>query len=248
MSDTGVVRNRLRRPHEPLRTFHPRTSPLGATRRRALETLLPQLGFSVHDDAVPPPLAPDGTLDGEALFGRTAPLVVEIGSGMGEAVLAMASADPDRDYLAVEAHVPGVAALLAALGDSGPTNVRVAQGDALELLRDRVPTASLDAVHAFFPDPWPKARHHKRRLIRPDVVALLRDRLRPGGVLHCATDWPDYAAQMLAVLTADPGLVNTCDGYAPRPPHRPHTRFEERGVTAGRPIADLVFRRAPAPR
>lgn len=212
----------------------------------------PHLGFSVHDVAMPPPLTASGTLDAVALFGRSAPLVLEIGSGMGEAVLAMAGADPARDYLAVEAHVPGVASLLVRLERGGPPNVRVAHGDALDLLRERIGDGSLDAVHAFFPDPWPKARHHKRRLVQPDNVALIRSRLRPGGVLHCATDWPEYAEHMLAVLSADPGLVNTGlvntgDGYAARPAHRPVTKFETRGVAAGRPIADLVFARAPRP-
>lgn len=205
----------------------------------------PRLGFSVHDAARRPPLTASGLLDAVALFGRSAPLVVEIGSGMGEAVVAMAAADPARDYLAVEAHVPGVANLLVRLTAGGLTNVRVAHGDALDLLRERIGPGTLDAVHAFFPDPWPKARHHKRRLVQPDRVALIAACLRPGGVLHCATDWPEYAEHMLAVLSAEPGLVNTCAGYAPRPPARPITRFEERGIAAGRPIADLVFTARP---
>lgn len=229
-------------PHGPLRTFHPRRSPLGPARRDALERLWPRLGFSVHDDARTP-LAPDGALDRAALFGRDAPLVVEIGSGMGEAVAAMAAADPDRDYLAVEAHLPGVANLLLLLEAGGVTNVRLAHGDALELLRRRVPEASLDAVHVFFPDPWPKARHHKRRIIAPEHVALLRSRLVPGGVLHCATDWAPYAEVMLATLTADPGLENLHDGYAPRPAHRPTTHFERRGLELGHEVADVVVRR-----
>lgn len=239
----GVVRNRLRAPHEPLRTFHPRRAVLSPQREAALQSL-PTFGFSVHDDAAPLPLTPGGLLDTAALFGRTAPVVLEIGSGMGEAVLAMAAADPARDYLAVEAHVPGVASVLMALLGGGPANVRIAHGDALDLLRARVAPDSLDAVHAFFPDPWPKARHHKRRLVQPAHVALIRSRLRPGGVLHCATDWPEYADRMLEVLTADPGLVNAHAGFAPRPAHRPVTRFETRGVAAGRPVADLVVVRS----
>lgn len=241
----GVVRNRLRAPHEPLRTFHPRHSPLGPARQQALDAMWPRLGFSVHDPMRRPPLTPAGELDAASLFGRTAPLVVEIGSGMGEAITAMAAADPARDYLAVEAHVPGVASLLVRLADGGPSNVRVAHGDALDLLRQHIAPGTLDAVHAYFPDPWPKARHHKRRLVQPAHVALIAARLRPGGVLHCATDWPEYAEHMLAVLTADPRLANAGVGYAPRPPARPLTRFEQRGLDAGRPIADLVFRRLP---
>ena len=237
------MRNRLRAPHEPLRTFHPRRSPLSTARRHAIETMWPRLGFSVHDPDRLPPTFPDGLLDTSTLFGRTAPVVLEIGFGMGEAVLAMAAADPARDYLAVEAHVPGVANLLVLLGAGGPRNVRVAHGDALELLRSRIAPDSLDAVHAFFPDPWPKARHHKRRLIGPENVAVIRSRIRPGGILHCATDWPEYARTMLTVLTADPGLVDLHNGFAPRPAHRPRTRFEERGLAAGRPASDLIVSR-----
>jgi tRNA (guanine-N7-)-methyltransferase len=237
------MRNRLRTPHEPLRTFHPRRSQLGPARQHAIKTMWPHFGFSVHDPDQPPPLTPDGRLDTTALFGWSAPVVLEIGFGMGEAVLAMASADPARDYLAVEAHVPGVANLLVLLDKGGPGNIRVAHGDALELLRDRITPDSLDAVHAFFPDPWPKTRHHKRRLIQPDNVTLIRSRLRPGGTLHCATDWPEYADAMLAVLTSDPGLTNPHHGFAPRPAHRPRTKFEERALAAGRPVADLIVTR-----
>ena len=149
-----------------------------------MATLWPALGFSVHDDSEgAPPLTATGMLDLPALFGRSAPVVLEIGSGMGEAVAAMAQADPARDYLAVEAHLPGIAHLLGLLDSKGLTNVRVAHGDALDLLRRRVPEGALDAVHIFFPDPWPKAKHHKRRIIQPVHVALLRSRLTPGGTL-----------------------------------------------------------------
>ena len=196
----------------------------------------------MHDGG--PPLGNDGTLDLPRLFGRSAPLVLEIGTGMGEGVVAMARADPARDYLAAEAHVPGVANLLLLLERQEVSNVRVAHGDALELLRNRIAPGSLDAVHAFFPDPWPKARHHKRRLIQPAHVALIRSRLVPGGTLHCATDWEPYAAQMLEVLTADGELVNPFGGPAPRPPHRPVTRFEQRARTQGRPVFDIVVHRA----
>lgn len=223
-----------------VRTFHPRRSPLGPRRAEALTRLWPGYGFEVDDPGQPPPLTAAGTLDTEQLFGRRAPLVVEIGSGMGEAVLAMAAADPARDYLACEAHVPGVANLLVALVDGGPPNVRVAAGDALELLRRWVPAGSLDAVHAFFPDPWPKARHHKRRLLRPDRLTFLASRLTSGGTLHVATDWAPYANQVLAAVDAETTLVNTHDGFAPRPAHRPVTNFERRAATAGRPAFDVV--------
>ena len=223
-----------------MRTFHPRRSPLGPRRAEALARLWPEHGFSVDDPTQPPPLTAAGALDVERLFGRRGPLVVEIGSGMGEAVLAMAAADPGRDYLACEAHVPGVANLLVRLLDDGPGNVRVASGDALELLRRWVPASSLDAVHAFFPDPWPKARHHKRRLLRPDRLAVLASRLVVGGTLHVATDWAPYAEEILAAVEAEPTLANTCRGFAPRPAHRPVTKFEERAAAAGRGALDVV--------
>lgn len=225
-----------------VRTFHPRASALGPRRAAALARLWPAYGFAVDDAAQPSPLTAAGALDREALFGRRAPLVVEIGSGMGEAVLAMAAADPARDYLACEAHVPGVANLLAALTDGGPPNVRVASGDALELLRRWVPEGTLDAVHAFFPDPWPKARHHKRRLLRPDRLAFLASRLVGGGTLHVATDWAPYAREILAAVDAEPTLAGT-GGFAPRPAHRPVTRFEARAATAGRASFDVLATR-----
>ncbi|UZN03930.1 tRNA (guanosine(46)-N7)-methyltransferase TrmB [Cellulomonas sp. S1-8] len=235
-----VFTHRASRPHEPLRTFHPRRTALGTDRTDALERLFPRWGFSVDDARLPPPRTPDGLLDTVALFGRAAPLVVEIGSGMGDATAAMAAADPDRDWLAVEAHQPGVAALLLLVEREGLTNVRVAHGDALRLLRADVAPGSLDAVHAYFPDPWPKARHHKRRLVQPTHVALLRDRLRVGGTLHVATDWADYARQMADVLGGDPDLDG---GVVRRPDHRPVTRFEERGRALGHDVTDVIVRR-----
>ncbi|WP_028046090.1 tRNA (guanosine(46)-N7)-methyltransferase TrmB [Cellulomonas sp. URHE0023] len=225
------------RPHDPLRTYHPRRSSLGPDREEDLRVHFPFLGFSVHDDTG------DGPLDTTSMFGRSAPLVLEIGSGMGETTAVMAAADPDRDYLAVEAHLPGVASLLGLVARGGLTNVRVGHGDALDLVRRALPTESLDAVHVFFPDPWPKARHHKRRLVQPSHVALLRSRLVVGGVLHCATDWVDYADAMLEALSADPFLENTSTGFLDRPPHRPVTKFEQRGLDLGHEVRDLVFRR-----
>lgn len=229
---------------EPIRTFHPRRATLGERRTDALERLWPRYGFSVHDPELGlPPTRPDGTLDAAALFGREAPLVLEIGSGMGDATVVMAAADPGRDYLAVEAHLPGIANLVAMLDEQGLTNVRVAHGDALDLARRVLAPDSLDAVHVYFPDPWPKARHHKRRIIAPAHVALLRSRLTVGGTLHCATDWEPYAEQMLEVVDADPGLTNPHGGYAPRPEHRPVTRFERRGLAAGRAVRDVIATR-----
>ena len=161
---------------------------------------------------------------------------------MGEATAEMAAADPARDYLGVDVHTPGLGNLIVLAEAGGLANVRVARGDVLDLLRDGVAPASLNAVHVFFPDPWPKARHHKRRIIQPSIVALLRDRLEPGGVLHCATDWAEYAERMVEVLDADPGLVNRYPGFAPRKlVGRPVTGYERRGVRDGRAIHDLVY-------
>ncbi|MDG4766643.1 tRNA (guanosine(46)-N7)-methyltransferase TrmB [Solwaraspora sp. WMMD406] len=218
-----------------IRTYHPRRGRLSGRHHDALDRLHHTYGLVVADLPTP--------LDLPAVFGRTAPVVLEIGFGMGDATAAMAGADPDRDYLAVEVHTPGIAHLLALIEQRELTNVRVADGDALDLARRCLPEQSLDAVHAYFPDPWPKSRHHKRRLIQPTNVALLRSRLRRGGRLHCATDWAPYAEVMLATLTADPELFNRHDGYAPRPAYRPETKFERRGTRAGRPAYDLIFER-----
>jgi tRNA (guanine-N7-)-methyltransferase len=218
-------------------TFYPRRGRVSGRHEDALTRLWPTYGVDIA--------APYPPLDTAALFGRDAPLVLEIGSGMGDATVAMAAADPDRDYLAVEVFPPGLGNLLAVVEERGLPNVRVAQGDALHLLRHMIAPDSLAAVHVYFPDPWPKARHHKRRLIQPDNVALLRSRLAVGGVLHCATDWADYAEQMAEVLDAADGLANLHDGFAPRPAHRPVTKFEQRGIAAGRQIFDLLYIRTP---
>jgi tRNA (guanine-N7-)-methyltransferase len=163
---------------------------------------------------------------------------------MGAATAAIAQAHPDTDYLGVEVHTPGVGALLKSIGELGLTNLRIIQHDAVEVLEHMLPDASLDGVHIFFPDPWHKKRHHKRRLIQPDFVALLAKKLKPGGYLHLATDWADYARQMLEVLSAHPQLINTAQDYAPRPAYRPLTKFEQRGVRLGHGVWDLIFRRA----
>jgi tRNA (guanine-N7-)-methyltransferase len=185
-------------------------------------------------------VAPEGDpLELSAVFGRVAPVVLEIGSGMGEATAAMAEADRDRDYLAVEVHRPGVANLLALVDQAELTNVRVVEGDALDLLRQRIHGPQLAAVHIFFPDPWPKTRHHKRRLISPSTVALLRSRLRLGGTIHCATDHEGYAESMLDVLSVDPGLSNVYESYADRGA-RPITKFEQRAAGG---VYELLFAR-----
>ncbi|WP_435871702.1 tRNA (guanosine(46)-N7)-methyltransferase TrmB [Micromonospora echinofusca] len=219
-----------------IRTFHPRRGRMSSRQTEALDRLWPVYALHV-------PERPGTPVDLAALFGRRAPLVLEIGSGMGDTTAEMAAADPGRDYLAVEVHTPGIANLLDLVERHGLRNVRVAQGDALDLVAG-LPETSLDAVHVFFPDPWPKSRHHKRRIIQPAHVALLRSRLVPGGTLHCATDWAEYAEAMRKTLDADPGLVDAHDGFAPRPAHRPVTKFERRALRAGRPIFDLIHRRS----
>jgi tRNA (guanine-N7-)-methyltransferase len=215
--------------HRPIRTFHPRRGRMSARHADAHAALWPALGLTVADGDRTP-------LDLDDLFGRSAPVVLEIGFGMGDSLAATAAADPARDYLGVEVHTPGIGNLLALIEENDLANVRVARGDAIELLH-RIAPGTLDAVHVFFPDPWPKVRHHKRRLIRPDNVVLLRERLRPGGLLHCATDWPDYAAAMAGALDADPFLARAGEDRA----GRPETKFERRGTAAGRPIIDLRY-------
>ena len=167
--------------------------------------------------------------------------MLEIGSGMGEATLEMAAADPGRRYLAVEIHTPGVANLLANIEQRGLTNLSVVSVDALDLCREHIPDASLDAMHVFFPDPWPKARHHKRRLIQPAHVALLSAKLRAGGLLHCATDDLGYAECDAGDADRGAGAAQPVRGYAPRPRSRPVTKFEQRALAAGRTPADLMF-------
>ena len=182
-------------------------------------------------------------LDPTAVFGRSAPLVVEIGFGMGQATAQIAALSPDADFIGIEVHPPGVGALLQRIDAEGLTNLRLVQHDAVAVLEQMIEPATLAGVHVFFPDPWHKKKHHKRRLIQPAFVSLLASRLGPAGALHCATDWQPYAEQMLAVLSAEPTLANTCEAYAPRPAYRPLTKFEQRGLKLGHGVWDLVFKR-----
>lgn len=205
--------------------------------RRAWDELWPTYGRDLDDL---------GDLDIDAWFGRSAPLVVEIGTGMGETTAQLAVAAPDVDHLGVEVYRPGLASLLMRIEAAGITNLRLVRGDAVRLLREHVPAGSVDAIRVYFPDPWPKARHQKRRLIEPGFVALAASRLRLGGVLHLATDWEHYAEQMLAACTDEPTLCNLhvdSGGWAPRPAWRPLTKFEARAVEEGRVVRDLVFAR-----
>ena len=215
-----------------IRSFVTRAGRLSPAQARALDTLGPQF-------CLPYQKAP---LDLPAAFGRDAPAVLEIGFGMGGTTAAIAAAMPDKDFLGVEVHTPGVGSLLKLIGEQGLTNLRLIQHDAVEVVNHMIAPGSLAGVHVFFPDPWHKARHNKRRLVQPAFVALLASRLAPGGYLHCATDWEDYAQQMLEVLGAEPSLENTAAGYAPRPDYRPVTKFENRGIKLGHGVWDLVFR------
>ena len=210
--------------YEPVRTYKVRRR-VTAGQADALARLLPVYGI----DPGAPLVAADA-------FGRRAPLVVEIGSGMGEATAAMAAADPARDVLAVDVHTPGLGTLLRRIEEAGLTNVRVVEADARDVLRDLLAPDSLDEVRVFFPDPWPKARHAKRRLVTREFADLVASRLRPGGRLHVATDWVTYAEQTRVVLAEHPafGVLTTDRGS------RPVTRFEQRGLDAGRRVHDVV--------
>lgn len=211
--------------------------------RRAYDSLLPKYGVPYESAA----------LDLDRIFGRKAPRILEIGFGMGETTAAIAAAHPENDYLAIDVHTPGVGSLLKHIAEQGLMNVRVIQHDAAEVLEHMIAPARLDGVHIFFPDPWPKKRHHKRRLIQPPLVGLLASRLKPGGYVHVATDWEEYATQVLEVLSAEPSLQNTAPaadesalrntapGYAPRPEYRPLTKFEQRGLKLGHGVWDIVF-------
>lgn len=225
MTDNSDIKNR------PIRSFVLRQGRLSTAQQRALDTLKPRFGI---------PYAAQ-QLDLAAAFGRTAPHILEIGFGMGETTARIAAAQPHKDYLAIEVHSPGVGSLLKQIGELGLTNIRIVQHDAVEVLRDMIPDASLDGVHIFFPDPWHKKRHNKRRLIQPPFVAQLAQKLRPGGYLHVATDWQDYAEQVLAVLSAEPALQNTAANFAPRPDYRPLTKFEQRGLRLGHGVWDIIF-------
>ena len=176
------------------------------------------------------------------VFGRDAPTVLEIGFGMGEATAHIASLMPETNFLCCEVHLPGVGALLKRIGEQSLQNIRIVQHDAVEVLDHMLAPGVLSGAHVFFPDPWHKARHNKRRLIQPPLVAKLAAHLKPGGYIHCATDWEPYAQQMLEVLGAETALENAASGFARKPDYRPLTKFENRGLKLGHGVWDLVFR------
>lgn len=219
----------------PVRSFVLRTGRMTPGQERAYEANWPRFGLQ-HAD---------GLLDFDSAFGRPGRTVLEIGFGMGASLVEMAAAAPASNFIGIEVHRPGVGKLLHAMAERDVDNIRVYCHDAVEVLRDCIPARSLDTVQIFFPDPWHKKRHHKRRLIQPPFVSDLVRHLKPGGTLHLATDWENYAEQMLEVLENEPALVNACGQgeFSPRPEHRPVTKFERRGEGLGHGVWDLLFRR-----
>lgn len=220
-------------PRRPVRSYVLRQGRMSTAQRRAIDALLPRHGIAFQSR----------TLDLDAAFGRRAPHVLEIGSGMGETTAAIAAARPEADFLALEVHGPGVGSLLRRIDAAGLRNLKVIQHDALEVLTTMIGEGTLDGVHVFFPDPWPKKRHHKRRIFQPAFARLVASRLAPGGYLHAATDWEPYAEWILGVLQGEPLLRNRFAAYAPRPEYRPLTKFEARGLRLGHRVHDLVFER-----
>lgn len=220
-------------PRRSIRSFVVRAGRMGPGQARALAEWGPRY-------VLPFAVAP---IDFDATFGRAAPRILEIGYGMGDATATIAQALPGTDFIGVEVHTPGVGALLKRIGELGLTNLRLIQHDAVDVLEHMIAPATLTGVHVFFPDPWHKKKHHKRRLIQPDFVRLLVSRIAPGGYLHCATDWEPYAEQMLEVLVADGALRNTSPAYSQKPAYRPLTKFENRGLKLGHGVWDLVFHR-----
>ncbi len=216
-----------------IRSFVLRQGRVSVAQQRAIDNLQPRYGISY----VARPL------DFAQAFRRTAPVILEIGFGMGDSTATIAQAHPENDYLALEVHTPGVGNLLKLIDLEQLNNIRIMQHDAVEVLRDMIGANTLDGVHIFFPDPWHKARHNKRRLIQSPFIAQLVQKLKPGGYIHVATDWQDYAEQVLRVLSEEPLLENTAVDYAPRPDYRPLTKFEQRGLKLGHGVWDLVFRR-----
>jgi len=218
-----------------IRSFVLRQGRVSDAQRRAVDQLLPRFGVPFQNTP----------LDLDRLFGRNAPKILEIGFGMGETTAAIAHAHPENDYLGLEVHTPGVGALLKRIAELGLSNVRLIQHDAVEVLQHMIAPATLDGVHIFFPDPWPKKRHHKRRLIQAPFLALLALRMKAGATLHLATDWEDYALQILEVLRAEPALRNedAGDGFSNCSDTRPETKFEARGLRLGHRVWDVVFRK-----
>ncbi len=221
-------------PKRHIRSFVMRSGHITDSQRNTRDRLLPTWGI---------PYAPEA-IDFKRIFGRDGPMILEIGFGMGETTAEIAQQNPQWNILGLEVYRPGVGALLSKIEQRGLTNIRVIEHDAVEVLAHMVPDDYLDGVHIYFPDPWPKKRHHKRRLIQSPFLSQLVQKLKPGGYLHMATDWPDYATQMLEVCSQEIALENRAkEGFSPRPDWRPLTKFEARGIRLGNPVADLIFQK-----
>jgi len=219
--------------HTHIRSYVLRQGRVSPAQQRAVKELLPRFGISYANRK----------LNLDQVFDRHAPKILEIGFGMGDSTAAIAQAHPEIDYIALEVHTPGVGNLLKLIESQQISNIRIMQHDAVEVLRDMIADEILDGVHIFFPDPWHKARHNKRRLIQSPFIVKLLQKIKPGGYIHVATDWEDYAQQILEVLSNEPLLENTAADYAPRPSYRPLTKFEQRGLKLGHGVWDIVFRR-----
>lgn len=236
MSDTPTSPDTEQRPFsERIRTFMPRSSPLNTSQQRGLDEFAPRYVLTLTQ----------GPLDPATVFGRQAPLTVEIGFGMGHTLVQMAEEAPERDFVGIEIHKPGVAQFCFDAGSRDLPNLRCYSEDAVEVLEKAVADASVDTLQLFFPDPWQKARHHKRRFVRPDLIALVRQKLRIGGRFHMATDWAPYAEWMLEHMESAPGFGNAWrkGEYHPRPDWRPLTKFEKRGQNQGHGVWDLIYER-----
>lgn len=216
-----------------IRSFVLRQGHLSPSQQRAMDEGMPRWGIDYRE----------GVVDLDAAFGRAAPKILEIGFGMGGATAEIAAANPEQDYLGIEVHSPGVGNLCKLIAERSLTNLRLIRHDAVEVLDNMIADGSLDGVHIFFPDPWHKKRHNKRRLIQAPLVEKLVQKLKPGGYLHAATDWEDYALQIMEVFSGNTALENTADGYAPRPDYRPLTKFEARGIRLGHGVWDVIFRK-----
>lgn len=242
-----------REDHGHIKSFVRRAGRMSDAQQRYLDEMMPKIGLPYQASAIDLP----------AVYGRNAPKILEIGCGMGETTAKIAEAHPENDYFGLEVHIPGIGALCKLIAEKQLSNLRIGNHDAVEVVRDMLSEGSLDGIHIFFPDPWHKTRHKKRRLIQPAFVALLASRLKPGGYIHCATDWENYALQMLDVLGREASLENSVAnpstaalaaaqeadtatglaGFAPRPDYRPLTKFENRGIRLGHGVWDLVFRK-----
>lgn len=216
-----------------IRSFVIRAGRMTDAQKKAFAAHWPSYGLSLFD----------GPLDTAKAFGRTAPVVLEIGFGMGDSLLQMASNEPDKDFIGIEVHPPGVGRLIYAAAEAGINNLRVYMADAKDVLEDCIADNSLDRLQIYFPDPWHKKKHNKRRIVQPEFVAALRPKLKTGGLLHLATDWENYAEQMQEVMDGAGGFANTGEGFVPRPAFRPVTKFEKRGERLGHGVWDLLYRR-----